>query len=152
MTPPPSTTTKTCWHCLVGATLKALLEPVGVEVRVEVPVTANQPRADLILIRRQDASWTERQRLLLADGLCDLEADHLLLEMKITESLNEESLTRLSMYDTLFLASAGLRRERLQSAIVSAITPRPEFFERFAFQSVGARGVYESRPLWGGMV
>ncbi|MBF0164694.1 MAG: hypothetical protein HQM01_09390 [Magnetococcales bacterium] len=113
----------TYWHNLVGATLKALLEPVGIEVRVEVPVTTAHPRADLILIRRQKGSWTEEQRLLLADGLRDLEADHILLELKITESLNHDALARLSMYDTLFLENAGLERGRLQSVIISAISP-----------------------------
>ncbi|MBF0614856.1 MAG: hypothetical protein HQL92_06850, partial [Magnetococcales bacterium] len=47
----------TCWHDLVGATLKELLEPVGIEVRAEVPVTVASPKADLILIRRQEGVW-----------------------------------------------------------------------------------------------
>ncbi|MBF0295863.1 MAG: hypothetical protein HQL96_11790 [Magnetococcales bacterium] len=36
--------TKTCWHCLVGATLKALLEPVGIDVHTEVPLFPCRPR------------------------------------------------------------------------------------------------------------
>ncbi|MEO5347986.1 MAG: hypothetical protein H7834_16665 [Magnetococcus sp. YQC-9] len=142
----------TDWHNLVGATLKELLEPVGIEVRVEVPVTSTPPRADLILIRRQQGAWTQEQRLLLADGLWDLEADHLLAELKITESLHEQTLSRLSMYDTLFLESAGLQRQQLQSVLIAAISPRPEFVERFAFMPAGPRGVYQSQPLWGGAI
>ncbi|MBF0176255.1 MAG: hypothetical protein HQL63_05330 [Magnetococcales bacterium] len=65
--------TKTCWHCLVGATLKMLLEPVGIEVRSEVQVVSLPPKADLILIQRKAGGWTEAQRLLLADGLRDLD-------------------------------------------------------------------------------
>ncbi|MEO5345495.1 MAG: DUF4351 domain-containing protein [Magnetococcus sp. YQC-9] len=140
----------TYWHNLVGATLKELLEPVGIEVRVEVPVTSTPPRADLILIRRQMGTWTEAQRILLSDGLRDLDPDHILLELKITESLNEDVLSRLSMYDTLFLESAGLHRRQLQSVLIGAICPRLEFLERFAFHPVGPSGVYESKPLWGG--
>ncbi|MBF0262326.1 MAG: DUF4351 domain-containing protein [Magnetococcales bacterium] len=142
----------TNWHNLVGATLKSLLEPVGIEVRVEVPVTSSSPRADLILIRRQEGGWTEAQRLLLSDGLWDLEVDHILVELKITESLNEETLTRLSTYDTLFLESAGLHRQQLQSLLIAAISPRPEFLDRFVFLPVGPRGVYVSQPLWGGTI
>ncbi|MBF0261531.1 MAG: DUF4351 domain-containing protein [Magnetococcales bacterium] len=142
----------TYWHNLVGATLQALLEPVGIEVRVEVPVTATPPRADLILIRRQQGSWTDAQRILLSDGLRDLEADHILVELKITESLNEDALSRLSMYDTLFLENAGLQRGQMQSVLIAAISPRPDFMERFAFLPVGPGGVYESTPLWGGTI
>ncbi|MBF0107898.1 MAG: hypothetical protein HQL76_01805 [Magnetococcales bacterium] len=40
---------KTYWHRLVGETLKVLLEPVGIEVRVEVPVVPALPVADLSL-------------------------------------------------------------------------------------------------------
>ncbi|MBF0133302.1 MAG: hypothetical protein HQL75_12040, partial [Magnetococcales bacterium] len=48
-----SSTTRTCWHCLVGATLKELLEPVGIEVRTEVPVLSQPPKADIILLQRK---------------------------------------------------------------------------------------------------
>ncbi|MEO5333399.1 MAG: hypothetical protein H7839_15405, partial [Magnetococcus sp. YQC-5] len=50
--------TKTCWHCLVGETLKSLLEPVGIEVRWEVPVVLSQPKADIILIQRMTGGRT----------------------------------------------------------------------------------------------
>lgn len=46
---------KTYWHCLIGATLKVLLEPVGIEVRTEVPVVPAPPIADLILIQRKES-------------------------------------------------------------------------------------------------
>ncbi len=42
---------KTYWHRLVAEMLKVLLEPVGIEVRMEVPVVPAPPVADLILIQ-----------------------------------------------------------------------------------------------------
>ncbi|MEO5328576.1 MAG: hypothetical protein H7829_10040 [Magnetococcus sp. THC-1_WYH] len=84
---------KTYWHRLIGETLKVLLEPVGIEVRVEVPVVSAPPVADLILIQRKETvqgGWTREQRLRLADGLRDLEADQILAELKITEHLDGE--------------------------------------------------------------
>ncbi|MEO5379182.1 MAG: hypothetical protein H7832_15600 [Magnetococcus sp. DMHC-6] len=139
--------TKTCWHCLVGETLKSLLEPVGIEVRLEVPVILAPPKADLVLIKRKGGGneWTEKQRLLLADGLRDLDADHILVELKITENLNEKTLKWLSMYDTLYLETANLEQHQLQSVIISSITPRQEYLERFAFRPVGPSGVYDAR-------
>ncbi|MBF0180484.1 MAG: hypothetical protein HQM03_10725 [Magnetococcales bacterium] len=44
----------TCWHCLVGATLNALLEPVGIEVRTEVPLLSLPPKAGLKLWMQPD--------------------------------------------------------------------------------------------------
>ncbi|MEO5371577.1 MAG: DUF4351 domain-containing protein [Magnetococcus sp. DMHC-1] len=144
--------TKTCWHCLVGATLKMVLEPVGVEVCSEVQVVSLPPKADLILIQRQDGGWTEEQRMFLADGLRDLDADHILIEIKVTESLHEGVLSQITVYDTLYLETAGLERHQMRSVIISSTTPQKEFFERFAFEPVGPDGVYESRPRWGGTI
>ncbi|MBF0418694.1 MAG: DUF4351 domain-containing protein [Magnetococcales bacterium] len=146
---------KTYWHRLVGETLKVLLEPVGIEVRMEVPVVPAPPIADLILIQRKkvgEKSWTEEQRLRLADGLRDLEADQVLVELKITESLNEKTLTWLSLYDTLYLDTEKLERHQLKSVIICSITSRKEFLTRYFFKPVGPSGVYESIPPWGGVI
>ncbi|MBF0604046.1 MAG: DUF4351 domain-containing protein [Nitrospirae bacterium] len=146
---------KTHWHHLVGETLKVLLEPVGIEVRTEVPVVPAPPIADLILIQRKEVGakgWTQEQRLRLADGLRDLDVDQVLVELKITESLNEKTLTWLSLYDALYLDTVGLERHQLKSVIISAITPRKEFLAKHFFRPVGPVGVYESVPPWGGVV
>ncbi|MBF0629492.1 MAG: DUF4351 domain-containing protein [Magnetococcales bacterium] len=142
----------TCWHCLIGEALKNLLEPVGIEVRSEVQVVSAPPKADLILIQRKSQGWTPEQRVRLADGLRDLEADHILIELKITESLNENTLAQLSVYDHLYLDSAKLQRHQLQSVLISAKTPERNFLERFAFAPVGLEGIHESKPLWGGVL
>jgi hypothetical protein len=144
--------TKTCWHCLVGATLKSLLEPVGIEVRWEVPVITLPPKADIVLIQRKEHGRTEEQRMLLADGLRDLDVDHILAELKITESLNEETLSWVSMYDTLYRDTINLKRHQLRSVIISAITPRREYLERYAFEPVGPNGVYVTESRWGDTV
>ncbi|MBF0132422.1 MAG: DUF4351 domain-containing protein [Magnetococcales bacterium] len=146
---------KTYWHRLVGETLKVLLEPVGIEVRMEVPVAPAPPVADLILIQRKEVGsggWTQEQRVRLADGLHDLEADQILVELKVTESLNEKTLTWLSVYDTLYLETAKLKRHQLKSVIISAITSRKDFLEKHSFKPVGPVGVYESIPSWGGVI
>lgn len=137
---------------MVSETLRVLLEPVGVEVRSEVQVVSAPPKADLILIQRRKENWTEEQRLLLADGLRDLGADQILVELKITESLNEDALSQLSVYDHLYLGTEKLRRDQLRSVLISSKTPDPKFLKQFAFDSVGPVGVYESRPAWGGVL
>ncbi|MBF0435110.1 MAG: DUF4351 domain-containing protein [Magnetococcales bacterium] len=146
---------KTYWHRLVGETLKVLLEPVGIEVRTEVPVVPAPPVADIILIQRKkvgEKGWTEEQRLRLADGLRDLEADQVLVELKITESLNDDALMQLLIYDHLYLKAAKLERHQLRSVIISSITSRKEFLVRHSCKPVGPVGVYEYIPTCGGVV
>ncbi|MEO5370166.1 MAG: DUF4351 domain-containing protein [Magnetococcus sp. DMHC-1] len=147
-----SRATKICWHCLISETLRILLEPVGIGVHSEVQVASLPPKADLILIQRQEGGWTDAQRLLLTDGLRDLDADHILIEIKVTENLHEGVLSQITVYDSLYLQTARLERHQLQSVVISSTTPQPGFLDRFAFEAVGPSGVYESKPRWGGVV
>ncbi|MGN7614427.1 DUF4351 domain-containing protein [Magnetococcales bacterium HHB-1] len=132
---------RTCWHCLVADTLKTLLQPVGIEVRPEVKVIES-PKADILLIRRRGKRWTDEQRLLLADGLRDLESDHILAELKVTESLNASALRQTLAYDHFFLIGEELARKRLQSVLISAKTPQGDILEQFGFEPLGPAGVY----------
>ncbi|MBF0148324.1 MAG: hypothetical protein HQL85_19380, partial [Magnetococcales bacterium] len=79
-------------------------------------------------------------------------ADQILVELKITEILNEKTLTWLSMYDTLYLDAAKLERHQLKRVIISSITSRKEFLARHSFKPVGPVGVHECIPPWGGVV
>ncbi|MEO5368896.1 MAG: hypothetical protein H7833_02340 [Magnetococcus sp. DMHC-1] len=82
----------------------------------------------------------------------DLDADHILIEIKVTESLHEGVLSQITVYDTLYLETARLERQQLRSVVISSTTPQPGFLERFVFEPVGPTGVYESRPRWGGAI
>jgi hypothetical protein len=142
----------TCWHCLAGEMLKQLLQPVGIEVQMEVQVMAWPPRADLLLIRRQRNDWTDQQRMLLADGLRDLVADHILAEMKLRGGLTEDGLKQIVVYDHLQLIhDKNLPQERLQSVIISAQTPQGDLLARFGFKPTALPGVYrcEDSPWCG---
>jgi hypothetical protein len=50
------------------------------------------PEADILLIRRNQQGWTEAQRNLLPDGIRDTQADHVLIEFKYSESVNQDAL------------------------------------------------------------
>ncbi|MGN7614444.1 hypothetical protein ACQZV8_20430 [Magnetococcales bacterium HHB-1] len=135
---------RTCWHCFIGDMLKTLLQPVGIEVRSEVQIVES-PKADLVLIRRKGKQWTKQQRVLLADGLRDLNADHILAELKITESLNEAALQQTLAYDRMFRTTEELPRERLQSVLISAKTPKGDILQKFGFEPLEQAGVYACR-------
>ena len=139
----------TGWHSLVSATLKELLTPVGIEVRSEVQVAPASPRTDLILIRRKRAGWTPEQKALLADGLRETKADHILIELKILESINEDALRQILVYDHLYMKGEKLARKRLQSVLISARTPKRESMSQFGFERTEIKGVYKySPPPW----
>ncbi|MGN7614488.1 hypothetical protein ACQZV8_20660, partial [Magnetococcales bacterium HHB-1] len=140
---------RTCWHCLLRDLLKETLQPRGVEVLSEKVVVKN-PRADLILIRRTGDFWTEEQRLFLADGLRDVPEDHILIELKMRESITAGAFKKISAYDYFYLQREKLDREKLQSVLVGAITPRRDILRRFSFEPMEAPGVYIcKRSPWG---
>jgi hypothetical protein len=130
------------------------LSPVGIEVRTEVQVVAAPPRADIILIRRRGTRWTKKQRLLLADGLRDLGADHILIEMKIRQGLSEDGLRQIIVYEYLYYTTEKtLTRDRLQSVIICSQTPQGDLLARYGFKPTGLPGVYECKTSpWCGTI
>ncbi len=55
----------TRWHRLLGALLDAVLSPVGVSVETDIAVTAEPPRANLLLLRREQPHWNKAQRVIV---------------------------------------------------------------------------------------
>jgi hypothetical protein len=85
-TPPEAPTP---WHRLLGEVLEKLLTPVGLSVYTELSLMNRPPRADILILRRQQAHWTTAQLERLPDGVRDSQASHILLEFKYTESSTE---------------------------------------------------------------
>ncbi|KOR27717.1 hypothetical protein TI03_06290, partial [Achromatium sp. WMS1] len=63
----------------IGKLLYFTLEPVQVEVKVDVTLLSEAPKADILIIRRSTPHWTEKQRQWLADGLRHADASDLLI-------------------------------------------------------------------------
>ena len=136
---------KTCWHCLLARALKELLNPVNIQVLTEVQVVPDPPRVDIILLRRDTQTWTQEQLDCLADGLRDTDAEVLLIEFKYTESITEDAIGKLFVYDYLYRESEKLKRNQLQSFLVSAKTPSTDVLTRYGFEPTAQKGVYVSR-------
>ncbi|MBF0459894.1 MAG: DUF4351 domain-containing protein [Magnetococcales bacterium] len=143
---------KTQWHCLLGKVLEESLTTVNVAVQTEVDVVSGSPKADIILLRREGAEWTDAQKVWLADGLRDTTAREELLEFKFTESLTEEAIAQLFVYDHLYRAKQKLDRSALQSFLLLAKTPHSDILPRFGFTQTAKAGVYASSlPLFGAL-
>lgn len=130
------------WHRLLGALLDAVLSPVGISVETDIPVTAEPPRADILLLRRQQPRWNEAQRRRLADGLRDTDASHLLIEFKYSEGLSEDACVQLLSYDYFYRHHRRLSRNDVACFLVSATTPRSDLLTRLGFHPTDRAGVY----------
>jgi hypothetical protein len=130
------------WHRLLGALLDAVLSPVGVSVETDIAVTAEPPRADLLLLRRQQSRWNDAQRQRLADGLRDTDAGHLLIEFKYTEGLSENACVQLLSYDYFYRRHRRLSRDDVACFLVSATPPRSDLLTRLGFHPTAQAGVY----------
>ena len=141
------------WHRLLGALLDAVLSPVGISVETDILVTAEPPRADILLLRRDQPRWNEAQRRRLADGLRDTDASHLLIEFKYSEGLSENAFVQLLSYDYFYRCHRRLSRDDVACFLVSATTPRSDLLTRLGFHPTDRAGVYgrNDHPLLAAM-
>ena len=142
-----SSTTK--WHDLLGSLLKELLTPLNISVQTDVRV-AIDPRADILIIRRNGLKWSERQKVRLADGLRDSSASHLLIEFKYTESLNDATFRQILAYEYFYQKGQVLKQNELQSFLISAKTPTSGILKQRGFKETDKKGVYASALPWAG--
>jgi len=136
------------WHSIFAAMLRELLTPLQIRVLDEVPVSGN---IDTLLIQLLEGPhWTEAQRQVLPDGLRDSLATRLLIELKYSQSLEEDTFRQAITYDFLYRQQPELRNlsvEAIQTFIVSAKTPQAETLNKFHYQPSEWAGVYVSDDL-----
>jgi len=132
------------WHRLLGRMLEELLTPVDITVITEFQIMTDPPEADILLIRRNHPHWTAAQLRLLPDGIRDTAADHILLEFKYTESVNQSVLYQALAYDTFYRRVQKLKPERIQTFIISSKTPARRFLREFGYADTTMPGVYFS--------
>jgi hypothetical protein len=135
----------TQWHRLLGTLLEYFLTPVGIEVSTNVEVMSAPPEADILLLRRHEAHWSEEQKARLPDGIRDSDASHILIEFKYAESLNEQALRQAVGYDYFYQMSRELTRRELLTVVVSAKTPRQATLDWLGYEVTEHSGVYRSQ-------
>ncbi len=136
---------KTKWHELLGTLLKDLLSPVNIHVSTEIEVMAESPRIDILLLRREEPEWTDEQLELLPDGIRDTKASDILLELKYTESLNDDVLQQVLGYDFFYRKHQTMNREQVQSFLLSAKKPQTSTLKKLGYQITEHPGVYRSK-------
>jgi len=137
------------WHCLLGEVLEKLLSPVGLLVYTELPVMNKPPKADILIIRREQTHWTESQRQRLPDGLRDSPASHLLLEFKYTESLTGKASQQALAYDYFYKQIHELNDSDVQTVLLCAKQPQADHLIKYGYLKTSLPGVYQSDwPSW----
>lgn len=141
-------TQRTKWHEILGAQLKLLLTPLNITVQTNLDVMSGSPQADILLLRANEARWTEEQKACLPDGVRDTPAQQVLIEFKFSESLIRQHLRKIQGYQAFYQQSQTLTDKQVQSFILTAKTPRAAFRRRYGYQPSQQTGVYHStNPL-----
>ncbi len=135
---------QTNWHRILGVMLQELLTPVGITVSINVEVMGDPPEADILLLRTGTPYWTSEQLALLPDGVRDSQANHILLEFKMTESLDKIAVAKTIGYDVFYEQSQRLTSDTIQTFLVSSKTPRKTTLEKFDYSATAQAGVYHS--------
>jgi hypothetical protein len=128
----------------LGKIFEELLTPVNVTVETGLRIMAESPEADVLLIRLNQSQWTEAQRNLLPDGIRDTQANHVLIEFKYSESVNQDDLFQALTYRYLYLKVRKLKPEQLHTVIISSKTPSQKFRMDFGYQESDRPGVWRS--------
>lgn len=135
------------WHQLLGKLLELTLTPVDIQVETEVQITAQPPKADILLLRRKTPRWTAEQQALLPDGIRESRAAHQLLEFKYSESVSEEALAQAVAYEYFYRTARRLRAQDLQVWLISSKTPRRSRLRAWGYEEAGWPGVYRSNAV-----
>lgn len=139
---------KTRWHRILGRLFKLSLTSLNVAVSSDFPLLSDPPRGDVLLLRRQHADWTAAQRAFLPDGISHTNSQHILIEFKFTESVNERVLAKTLGYEALYQEHHELANDEISSYILSSKTPRTSFLKTHGYNITSKSGVYRSRtPL-----
>jgi len=131
-------------HLLFGKLFKAMMAPLGVLVSTEFRIMTDSPRADILIIKKKAGKWSPNQLKLIPDGIRESEARYIILEFKYTESLSDRTFQQALGYDYFFSESYHLKRNELQTFIVSAKTPRNQILKDYGYSLSETKGVYKS--------
>ncbi len=133
------------WHRLLARLLELVLSPVDIDVQSDVSVTKPPLDADILLLRRKTPQWTAAQRARLPDGIRDSKAPHILIELKYTQSFNEEAFTQALCYDWFYKEGRQLRKFDVQTVLLLAKKPEPNVLTSMAYQLTEYSGVYRTQ-------
>ncbi len=115
---------------------------MGVEVHIDYPVMSGLPRADIIMIRKEE--WTPEQLEFIPDGIRESNASHIIAEFKYSESVNEYAFRQTAAYEFFYQDFHKLRDEEIAIFLISSRTPSPSTLAGYGYVLEGPPGVFRS--------
>lgn len=136
----------TQWHQIFAWILSELLTEVDINVQPELPLGEQPPQVDIVLLQLLGHKrWTAAQRERLPDGIRHSLAQHILIELKMTESFGRKAVLQALVYDSLYRwVNDKLSSKAVQTFIVVSKTPRPKRRAWYGYQPSQWPGVYHS--------
>ena len=132
---------QTKWHPFLAKGFELSVGTRGVQVFSEVEVGSNPPKVDILLLRRESASWTPEQLEMLPDGIRETNAKHVLIEFKYTESLTRDAILQALGYEYFYRTANGLKPSEVKMFILCAITPQAARLKEFGYRPSSVAGV-----------
>ncbi|MEZ4868019.1 MAG: hypothetical protein R3C14_42215 [Caldilineaceae bacterium] len=139
---------RTPWHRFLAKSLDLSVGREQVLVQSEAPTGNEPPKVDVVLLRRETATWTAAQRAMLPDGVRETDAATILLEFKYSESLTVDAVRQALAYEYFYRTGHELRGDEVQMFILVAKTPQAERLATFGFAATALPGVYRSENLY----
>ena len=140
---------KSTAHQCFADLFKTALIPLKIDVKSEFALEKKPVRIDVLIIRKEKY-WTQEQLNYIPDGLRDTKCNHIILELKRTESINIHSTRQIICYLTRYLDIQGLSEEDVQPCLISAMTPQIKTIESLDYIPTELSGVYESKNVLAG--
>lgn len=136
------------WHKIFASVQQMHLAAVNIAVTSEFDIISQPPQGDiLILTPDEQTGWTDEQRAYLPDGLRDSLAHHHILELKYTETVNQDVFEQVIGYEYFYRTSRKLSRERVRCFILSSHSTTQTTREAYGYQPSHQAGVYQSDNL-----
>ena len=132
-------------HRLFGELLKQLLMPHDILVKSNYPIMKGPPELDIVF-SRESSEWTSDQLSMMPLCLKMNLGQHNIIELKYTQSVNEDAIVQLLAYRTGFKQVNNLNdTDDIRAFLLSSKTPSVETLTRFGYIETTLAGVYSSQ-------
>jgi hypothetical protein len=129
-------------HRLFGELLKELLMPLNVQVDSSYPISKGPPELDVIISRKFD-QWTPEQLSFMPTGIKENLCKYNILELKYSQSVNEDGISQLLGYRSGFKRLNKLKAtDDICAFLITSKSPSKETLLNVGFESTGLKGVY----------
>ena len=132
------------WHTWFGRLFRVVFIPTGLEIKTDHPVLKELPEADVIIVRKKTKNWTKAQLKYMPDGIRHAKTPHVLIELKVTESIDDDAFLQIGGYTRFYKNTESVAAEDLRSFFIYAKSPSDDTLKKYGYRKTKFSGVYKS--------